>query len=264
MNITSTIAFASSLFCLTAASAQVALRPPFLGCHIAGEQGQLRVLEGVRGAVAATRLGTGVVAAACSESRLLHHTGRHLILDQDGRRESFPLEGHFLLALDGEHAVAVNTDTGSVLHLVAGEWLTASFQLPAGIRAIRLDEGRLTVLTTGRTAPARIEAWDLAAGALLASDPIDVPVGPAALLSSRAALAAVAGTWLHCTPSSCTALSPAPHTTLPLTPLSRAPLSITPLSDGWMAAAPPAGLPFAVRIHHGVVESFYLPGESLE
>lgn len=264
MNTTSTIAVATSLFCLTAASAQVAIRPPFLGCHIAGGQGQLRVLEGVRGAVTATRLDAGVVVAACSESRMLHHTGRYLVLDQEGRREIYPLEGQFLLALDGEHAVAVDTNSGSVLHLVAGEWLTASFHLPAGIRAIRLEEGRLTVLTTGRTAPARIESWDLAAGALLAADPIDVPPGPAAVLSSRAVLAAVDDAWLHCTPASCTALSPAPHTTLPVTPLSRTPLSLTPLSDGWLAASPSAGLPFAVRLHHGVVESFYLPGESLE
>ncbi|MBN8731919.1 MAG: hypothetical protein J0L64_15365 [Acidobacteria bacterium] len=254
MNITSSIALLTSLFCLAAASAQVDFRPPFLGCHIAGEQGQLRVLQGVRGAVAVTPHGQGVVAAACSESRILRHTGRHLILDQEDRRDSFPLEGHFSLALDGDNAVAVNTDAGSVLHLAAGEWRTASFQLPAGIRAIRLDSGRLTVLT-----PGRIEEWDLAAGALLASDPIHVPAGPAALLSSRAVLAAADGMWFHCTPSSCAALSPAPHTTLPV-----APLFLTPLSEGWMAASPSAGLPFAVRVHHGAIESFYLPGESLE
>lgn len=249
MNITSTIALTLSLFCLTAASAEVAIRPPFWGCHIAGEQGQLRLLDGVRGAVAATRLGSGVVAVACNESRILHHTGRHLVLDQNGRRELYPLEGRFLLALDGQFAVAVEPLTGFLLQFSNGEWLPASFQPLAGVRAIRLDEGRLSVLAHGG-----IEEWDLATGALIASESIDVPNGPAALLSNHTVLVASDGMWLHCTPSACTELAPAPLTTL----------ALTPLSGGWWAASTSSGLPVAVRIHRGAMESFYLPGEPFE
>jgi hypothetical protein len=241
----------SSLILLTtfAAQAQVDLQPPSFGCHIAGTGRVLRLLSGVRNAVSATRLERGIEAAACAGNRLLYYTNSEVILLQGTARTTHPIEGRLLLALDDSLAVAINTTDGSVLFHQGGEWSASPLRLSPGIRAIRLTAGRLWTLDS-----TALSKWDPATGALLQSHSLAVPDGPAVLLTDHSVLAIAGGDWLHCIPQACTALDSAPG--------SAPTLSL--LSGDWVAVNTATGLPRAVRLHAGALESFFLPGESAE
>lgn len=249
------LALRSGIAILAAAHvpAQVELRPPSFGCHVTAGEGILRTLHGVRNSVSATRSERGVVAAACAGDRALYQTDTEIILDTGAehitRPHSETSDGPVLLAVDEKTAIVVRTTTGIVEQRTEGDWHELPLRLPVGVRAIRLAAGRLSTL-----AGDRLDEWGLASGALLSSHTVHVPEGPAVLLSGGSVLAIADGSWLHCTPTACAELAPAPESIV----------SLSPLSDDWIAASAAAGLSRAVRLRDGVLESFYLPGEPRE